>query len=412
MPARPLFDIPSEASAPLSRRTLSCPSCGLYKAVTSPKMPPYGRFKRGLMTIGEGPGADEDRLGKPWQGRTGRLLSEALSGMGIELERDALSLNAVNCRPTDDKGNNREPSEHELACCRAQVVFPAIERERPKVILLMGGSATSSVLGSLTPDLDGRINKWRGWQIPVPEWGAWVCPTFHPSYVAREDGRPEIDTVWRQDLKAAVGLLDRPAPPSTASLRDRVTLLRSEEAILTTIAKAHEAECLSFDYETTGLRARLHKLVCASFATSADRAYAFMWRGSERVKEAWHGLLSDDRVGKVSHNLKFEDQWSREHVGVERIRWEWDGMLAAHVYDNRPGLCGLKLQAFLNFGIRPYDGKISPFLKAKDHADPHSANTIYDFIARYGEEEALIYCGLDSLIEFMLMERQKALVGT
>ena len=401
MPSRPLFDVgPGEVRS--TNRTLSCVSCGLYKGALSPKMAPHGDFKRGLMAIGEAPGEFEDKVGKPWQGRTGKLLKATLAEIGVDLDRDGISLNSINCRPP----KNRVPSPHEQACCAARIVDPAIARFEPRVILLLGGAATASVVGGMMPEIDGRINKWRGWKIPAPHLGAWLCPTFHPSYVAREEKR-EVDTVWEQDLRAAVGLLDVPVP-KPVDYRRRVRLLRGENEILAVLGRVEsEAEFFSHDYETTGLRASLQKLVCASFATSADSAYAFMWDGNSRVVDAWRAILSNPRIGKISHNLKFEESWAHVHLGVSDIKWSWDSMLAAHVIDNRVGLCGLKLQTFLNFGVLPYDTLVSPFLESVRKRDPASPNRIYEFIERHGADELLCYCGLDSLFAFMLMERQR-----
>ena len=404
-----LFNV--EATTPTkglaAGRTLSCVSCGLYRGTRSPRIPPHGEGRRGMMTVGEGPGDTEDRLGKPWQGKAGRELRLALRDLGVDLDRDCVSLNAVNCRPP----NNRAPTPHESACCRAKFVDPAISDRKPRVILLLGGSAVSSVVGSVYPEADDRIGRWRGWTIPVPEWGAWICPTFHPSYVMREERRPEIRTVWERDLERAVGLLGT-APPGPADLRSMVTILRTEDEIVEAIGRVRaRRKPVSYDYETTGLRAVLHQPVCASFAQSTGRAYAFMFTGSERVRQAWAGLLSDPEVGKISHNLMFEAEFSKIHFEVDNINWKFDSMQAAHVLDNRPGICGLKHQLFLVFGIRPYDALISPYLKSIDERNPAAPNRIQEFIDRYGEDEVLYYCGIDSLGALRLAFRQMKQLG-
>lgn len=307
-----------------------------------------------------------------------------------------------NCRPP----KNRTPTGHEIACCRAKIVNPAIAEYSPRVILLMGGPAVSSVLGPLCAYALGEaIGKWRGLCVPVPELGAWVCPTYHPSYVMREEKRVEIDTVWRQDIRRALGMLDAPVP-APEDLRGMVRMPRTEVEVLRAIYEAHEAEYLSFDYETTGLRAVLHEVICASFATAPDRAVAFMMPKDGPIPGAWAKLLADPKVGKISHNLKFEDSWSRAHFGVERINWAWDSMLAAHVVDNRVGICGLDRQAFLNFGTRDWSDLISPYLSAVDGKDLASPNRIREFVEKYGEEELLAYNGIDSLAAFRLAMRQ------
>jgi uracil-DNA glycosylase len=410
MPLRPLFQMNGTVPAAISGRTLSCVSCGLSKGVPAEdhevitkRMPPWGENRLGLMIIGEAPGRDEDHEGMPWQGRAGRMLESALRDHGIDLARDCVSLNAVNCRPIE----NRTPTPFEVACCREVKVLPAIRQYRPKLILLMGGSAVSSVIGSvLAEGQDAAIGRWRGNQIPLLSLGAWLAPSFHPSYIMREEKRPEIETVWRKDIAAALPLIDAPLP-DPGSLRDKVILLRDERSVLRALERVKVKKgYLSFDYETTGLRASLHNLVSISFAQSPDWAFSFMYPGRGAVHDAWRDILVDDAIGKISHNLSFEYEWSRHHFELDHIAWAWDSMLAAHVVDNRPGICGLKHQVFVNFGISSYDTDIEPYLKSRDPRNPAALNRIDAFIDKYGEDELLIYNGIDALAAYRLSAKQ------
>ena len=415
MPLRPLFQM-SNAPPGVPGRTLSCVSCGLANGVPAEdhqvltkRMAPWGDNRRGLMIIGEGPGRTEDQKGMPWQGRAGSALARALRSHGIDLARDCVSLNAVNCRPVD----NRTPLPFEVACCREVKVLPAIRQYRPRVILLMGGSAVSSVIGSVLAEAqDAAIGRWRGWQIPLPSIGAWLCPTFHPSYILREEKRPEIETVWQRDIALALPLLDEPVP-DPGELRDKIILLHDERAVLKALERVKTKKGLiSFDYETTGLRASLHDLVCIAFAQSPEWAFAFMYNGQKGpVYDAWRDILADDAIGKISHNLAFESEWSRRHFDLDHITWAWDSMLAAHVVDNRPGICGLKHQAFVNFGVPSYDTLIEPYLKSTDPRNPAAPNRIYQFIDKYGGDECLIYNGIDALVAYRLALKQMAQLG-
>ena len=130
-------------------------------------------------------------------------------------------------------------------------------------------------------------------------------------------------------------------------------------------------------------------------------------KATEAVRQAWREILMDDEIGKISHNLSFEDEWSREHFGIDEIKWDWDSMLAAHVIDNRPGICSLKHQSFLQFGMLPYDDLIHPFFQSTAPRDPTAENRIYNFIERHGEDELLTYGGLDSLMAFRLAAKQR-----
>jgi len=182
-------------------RTLTCPSCGLYRYVKTPRMQPFGRFKKRILNVGEAPGETEDRRGKQWQGKTGRLLQRMYHKLGIDLFEDCLNINAVNCRPLTKRGSNRSPTSHEIACCRKRVL-DLIKEYKPHLIVCLGNPAIESLIGHRWKKDLGGITKWRGWTIPDRDFKAWLCPTFHPSYVNRMD-RQEVDTIWEQDLKRA-----------------------------------------------------------------------------------------------------------------------------------------------------------------------------------------------------------------
>ena len=130
-----------------------------------------------LVVVGEAPGADEDRLGRPFVGRAGQLLDRMLGAIGID-RQSAYIMNVLYWRPP----GNRKPTPVEIAAC-----LPFVQRQialvRPKVVLLAGGTAVSALLG-----LEGitRLRgKWfdlalPGLPDPIP-----ALATFHPSYLLR-----------------------------------------------------------------------------------------------------------------------------------------------------------------------------------------------------------------------------------
>ena len=120
-------------------KILSCASCGLYKHAESPKMKPYGNFAKEILNIGEAPGGVEDERGKPWQGKVGRLLQKTYRRLGIDLFEDCLNINAVNCRPMNDKEENRAPTNYEMDCCRGMILQTICDRQ-PKVVVLFFNS--------------------------------------------------------------------------------------------------------------------------------------------------------------------------------------------------------------------------------------------------------------------------------
>jgi len=145
-----------------------------------------------LMIVGEAPGADEDRQGRPFCGVSGRLLDEMLRSIGFD-RSTAYITNVVPWRPP----GNRKPTSAEVAVC-----VPFIERHvalvAPKVLLLVGGLAASTLLGT-TEGITRLRGHWRshrpsGGQHDIP-----AMPTFHPAYLLRT---PEAKRMTWRDLLA------------------------------------------------------------------------------------------------------------------------------------------------------------------------------------------------------------------
>jgi uracil-DNA glycosylase len=151
-----------------------------------------------VMIIGEAPGADEDRIGRPFVGRAGQLLDRMLAAIGLDRSK-VLITNVVYWRPP----GNRTPTAAEIASC-LPFVFRLIALVRPKVLVLSGGTAA----GALLPQGQG-ITRLRGrwFDLPVPGLDRPVptLPMFHPSFLLRAPERKR--EAWR-DLLALRTRLD------------------------------------------------------------------------------------------------------------------------------------------------------------------------------------------------------------
>lgn len=131
-----------------------------------------------VMIVGEAPGADEDRLGKPFVGVSGQLMDRMFEAIGMSRERDLYITNILFWRPP----GNRTPTVAEQAVCMA-FTRRHIELARPKVLVLAGGTAAKSVLDT-TEGIMRLRGKWASLGLDdgraVP-----TLPTFHPAYLLR-----------------------------------------------------------------------------------------------------------------------------------------------------------------------------------------------------------------------------------
>lgn len=395
-------------------KVYSCASCGLYQFKIHSRMKAFGNGKLGILNVAEGPNEEEDKKGKQWQGKVGRKLKVTYRRLGIDLFEDCLNINAVNCRPIDSKGNNRAPTDYEIACCRSRVM-KVIDEFKPKIIIVLGNSPIFSLLGHRWKKDLGGITKWRGWTIPDRDLKAWVCPTFHPSYVERQAGFDEVELIWQQDLKRAFSIINTPFPDFQDD-KQYINYIENQDELKTVLEQIDlgwEGDLISFDYETTGIKphARGHKIVCCSISTAADKVYSFMFPTRKHQLIAFRRLMSNPDIGKMAHNMKFEHIWTEVKAKATVQNWVWDSMQAAHVLDNRPGITSLKFQSYVHLGVVDYDSHIEPYLRGKNEKDANCMNKIFEFIDRYGQEDLLTYCGLDSLYQHRIATKQMKELG-
>jgi uracil-DNA glycosylase family 4 len=159
-----------------------------------------------LMFIGEGPGAEEDKQGLPFVGRSGQLDRLMAEEMGLTRDRVYIA-NVVKCRPP----NNRDPLPEEIEACRPYLEAQ-LEMIAPKVVVTLGNFAGKLLLKSR----DG-ITKLRGRSYPFA--GGVLVPTVHPAYVLRGGGESmahmRADLVRAKQALADAGSLLATTPTGT-----------------------------------------------------------------------------------------------------------------------------------------------------------------------------------------------------
>ncbi len=151
-----------------------------------------------VMVVGEAPGADEDRVGLPFVGRSGQLLDRMLGAIGLSRASDVYIANTVPWRPP----GNRTPTTQEMAIC-----LPFIRRQvalcNPDILVCLGGPATQSMLG-VTEGILRMRGRWLDYEIG-PGRKIKALATLHPAYLLRQPLQKRL--AWR-DFKALKAALD------------------------------------------------------------------------------------------------------------------------------------------------------------------------------------------------------------
>lgn len=160
---------------------LSCMACSNLVATRTHVVFGEGNVDSPLVLVGEGPGENEDKTGRPFVGRAGQLLEKALEEAGIKRETIYIT-NIVKCRAADlieGKMVNRPPTELETKNCR-QWLKPQLDIIRPEVILCVGSPSAKSIIKK-----DFKITLERGKYFPC-NFAKTAIATLHPAYILRK----------------------------------------------------------------------------------------------------------------------------------------------------------------------------------------------------------------------------------
>lgn len=186
----------------LEQEVMVCQRCQLANSRTK-AVPGYGNIQAITMFVGEGPGFDEDRQGRPFVGRSGQFLTEMLKSVGIQRE-DVYITNVVKCRPP----NNRDPLPEELAAC-SDYLTRQVELINPRIIVTLGrfsmqrwlpGAAITKVHGQVRNIGRGRV----------------VLAMFHPAAALRN---PQWRDEFAKDIQILPNLMARARKANEAAAR-------------------------------------------------------------------------------------------------------------------------------------------------------------------------------------------------
>ena len=179
---------PSADLDKLKKQVIACRRCPLFKSRNNPVFG-EGNQKAEIFIIGEAPGREEDTIGRPFVGRSGKLLDKIFSACGFTRTEHLYIGNIIKCRPP----GNRAPLPGEVSQC-LPYLHQQIDWINPSIIVLLGASALTNMVGT-----NLKISRERGkW---IHQGDRWIMPVYHPSALLRN---PSLKRDTWEDFKKVI----------------------------------------------------------------------------------------------------------------------------------------------------------------------------------------------------------------
>lgn len=305
-----------------------------------------GRRRVKVAVVGQAPGRDEDVKGLPFIGPAGKTLRNWLRAAGLHSEHDVYYLNATRCiGPKDKDGKEREPSEAEIANCNG-FLLDELEWVDPDIIVPAGGIALQSLYEKV------GITHLRGAVLWHDELQKKMVPILHPASAFHVWGNEAYGIA---DLTKALRESKNPTQMPEGIGKYQVCLdVESVENLADLVEK--EAGVISFDTETTSLDWQTGQVLCVGISWQPGTAFVVpvlgfgakeMWKPKEkkRVLAALRRIFEND-IPKIAQNGKFDQLFLKHDLGIEVQSFEFDTMLAYHLFHEEAGhsletLCNL-----------------------------------------------------------------------
>jgi len=346
----------------MEENALTCRGCPLYG-----KKPVFGigPTNAELVIIGEAPGAEEEKYGSPFVGRSGQLLTSLLQKTGIDRSKCFIT-NVVACRPTDANGNNTAPPTDAIKMCSIRL-DQELSKARPKIVLLLGNVAVKRFLGN-------RRNLQNSEGIPFRQNGTIFVPTYHPAALLRD---PSKTKAVEQTLRRVVEWLK--ADPHAWSFENYKILLDKNE-VIRYIKLLEQKPMWSCDIETSDI---LYESVIFTMAfSSGDLTFGFpvrrpdgslYWSDSDLCQIIDHlKRLFSNESKKIFHNAMFDLMFLKKEFGIECKNLHGDTMVIAHLLDETAQRYGLKNIVWKYLGKGGYE---SDYVALADEDRPGGVDT-------------------------------------
>jgi len=312
--------MPSQSSEAFCHVT----DCPLYGKAY---VPGEGPAKAYAVIVGEGPGVEEAREGRPFVGPSGQLLDATLARVGVD-RSELYITNIVKCWGT---------KEGAIPYCK-RTLRREIASRGPKVIVPMGNVATDAILGP-----GAGIMARRGLSVYSETYSCWVIPTIHPAAILR---RPETFPELLKDMrKALVYSKERELGPQPFEF----TVVRDCTTAAEVFVLAGQQPWAVFDLETSGFDRFQDDILCMTLCWESDHSYVFTQEAMEGALGALEQVMTQTSTRWIGHSGKFDCGFLDARYGF-KPNLSWDTLLASYALDERRGhdlkvICRYELDA-------------------------------------------------------------------
>jgi uracil-DNA glycosylase len=377
-----------------------CQNCPLFDSDYA-YVPSFGPKKADIALVGQNPGSQEIRIGKPFTGPSGRLLDQVLKYYHLDRSQ-MLVTNAVSCTHRHD--STMKPPAAAVAACHPRLLHELRVREVKKVVAL-GNVPAQGLLHTRDTITRLRVGSHRRLDYAedrrTPGFGFDLYCTFHPAYCLRSSsGFPSMANDF--------GKLVHPPPPwqepTYVVWEDSVTAIRGIKEMqrrgIRNVSLDIETS-VPTDKDTSFDHPYRYKILCVGLAYSATKAVVI---GRNACQDSIVLKILKQFLAKCKHistqNGKFDKQ-GQYAKGCD-FTFTGDTMLSSYVMDERPGIHGLKVQLEEKLGYPRYADEIAQYVgkgKAKSFA-----NIPLDILYRYNAYDT---CGTFALDEYNMCMLQE-----
>lgn len=287
-----------------------------------------------------------------------KSLQKALHKKGYDLYEDFWITGALSCPIYVTK-----PTRKQMKLCKVKLE-KTIKVLKPDFIWLFGADVVSSFYMDRFSTVG--INLWRKRLIPDYNHNCFVIPMYHPRN-ARSNMDDNVFNIFLDDVDWALSCLNKKLPPSVDI--DDVLVLKTGRKIISALQKVIDKKSrVVFDYETSSLNAhlpnpRIWTVGFNGFSFGLDHPDVILSIDEkEMIEKLWCDILTDSKIPKIAHNVKFEDIWSRKRFGVIPDGWVHDTMITQHIVEYRPTSMALKFQSFVKWGVPEYEQEMKKYM--------------------------------------------------